>query len=162
MNRLASVIIDIIFTYCSTKEMLLVIERVCVNFMSSSRNNRNKICWNNIDLSYHCRSYNTRQIFYLLHPRISRHSIISFTLKELSSCDSISLFTNLHTLSLKCDFHKLKDPSQQIIFNELSLLKSLSKLKIHINKGIQIWEPAFAGKGQNDLYINLQFQVYVN
>ena len=133
MKKLPSAIIDVIFTYCSTKEMLLIIERVCSLWLVISKNGRTTRCWNHVDVTDNNCAYNIQGIIKLLNQRINRRQITSLYLKEVSSLDSIFIFNKLHTLSFGCDFHSLEGILRQNIYNDLSLLTSLSKLTIEIS-----------------------------
>ena len=150
LNTLPYSVIDMIFTYCSTREMLLNVERVNSLWYSISKRSTG-CCWNNVDLRFVDNPQNLNQIVMLLNQRIEQHHIRQLGINKhennavritknsgrytttylhcnyLFSLNNITCFTKLHTLSFTSHITLLER------FDDLSLLTELSTLTIKIS-----------------------------
>ena len=135
MKLLPSTIMDMIFTYCSTKEMLLTIEHVCSFWLSVSLS-KTSSCWNHINISGRIGIYKVDELIDLLNPRIYRRQITSLSMKHLFSFDNISSFTKLRVLSIGMYIDLLEDNNITNSIAELSLLTLLTSLTLLFKRQI--------------------------
>lgn len=150
-NEVPSVVVEMIFSYCSMSERLIKIECVCSFWLSLSKtiinnsnninkqgncgkkklNNRvNNVFNNNIDLSELKWPLDMKVFVTAMKKRrLNHHEITSLNLNQVKSFNLIDYFSNLTTLSFKSRVQTFGVEFQQLIFD---LMPSLTTLSINL------------------------------
>ena len=137
-------VLDMIFTYCSTKDILTRLERVCMTWLNLSKNTKGVTCWNNVNFDIYENRASFEQVKSLINTFKQVKSLIDsrlgngnekcrlkMKLREIRLLD----ITNVPVLQLLYDFSFNIDLSfPNINLKDLCLFPSLEILDITISQ----------------------------